>query len=115
MQKLHVRTVPLHEQPRRIAHQEGTRSFLVTTTQAMLGTLDATDALRLVDDQTFETLDIFKLDVYEMACSVASVLLSDDGAEYFAVGTASVPPEELEPSKVKAAYFPCHSSNHGQY
>ena len=37
IQKLHVRTVPLHEQPRRIAHQESTRTFLVTITQAMLG------------------------------------------------------------------------------
>ena len=38
-QKLHVRTVPLHEQPRRIAHQESSRTFLVTITQAMLGKL----------------------------------------------------------------------------
>jgi DNA damage-binding protein 1 len=101
MQKLHVRTVPLHEQPRRIAHQEGSRSFLVTTTQAMSGVVEAADSLRLLDDQTFEVLDIFKLDVHEMACSAASVMLSDDGAEYFAVGTALVPPEELEPSKVR--------------
>lgn len=33
-QKLHIRTVPLHEQPRRIAHQESTRSIAVTTTKA---------------------------------------------------------------------------------
>lgn len=37
IQKLHVRTVPLHEQPRRITHQESSRSFLVTITQAMMG------------------------------------------------------------------------------
>lgn len=67
----------------------------------MTGITEATDALRLLDDQTFEVLDIFKLNIYEMACSTASVMLSDDGAEYFAVGTAFVPPEELEPSKVK--------------
>ncbi len=33
-QKLHIRTVPLHEQPRRIAHQDSTRSYAVTTTKA---------------------------------------------------------------------------------
>ena len=33
-QKLHIRTVPLGEQPRRIAHQETTRTFAVTCTQA---------------------------------------------------------------------------------
>jgi DNA damage-binding protein 1 len=25
IQKLHIRTVPLHEQPRRVAHQEATK------------------------------------------------------------------------------------------
>ena len=53
-----------------------------------------------MDDQTFETLDVFKLNVHEMACSVTSITLDDDTNEYFAVGTALVPPEELEPSKV---------------
>jgi DNA damage-binding protein 1 len=33
IQKLHIRTVHLHEQPRRIAHQEATKSLVVTTTQ----------------------------------------------------------------------------------
>jgi DNA damage-binding protein 1 len=29
IQKLHIRTVPLGEQPRRLAHQEASRSFVV--------------------------------------------------------------------------------------
>ena len=37
LQKLHIRTVPLGEQPRRIAHQEGSRTFAVTCTQATMG------------------------------------------------------------------------------
>ena len=37
MQKLHVRSVPLHEQPRRIAHQEATRTLAVICTQATMG------------------------------------------------------------------------------
>lgn len=31
IQKLHVRTVPLHEQPRRIAHQESTKTYGICT------------------------------------------------------------------------------------
>jgi hypothetical protein len=31
IQKLHIRTVPLGEQPRRLAHQEATRTFAVAT------------------------------------------------------------------------------------
>ena len=31
IQKLHIRTVPLGEQPRRLAHQESSRSFVVLT------------------------------------------------------------------------------------
>ncbi len=37
IQKLHIRSVPLHEQPRRIAHQESTRTFGVCTTHALIG------------------------------------------------------------------------------
>ena len=61
---------------------------------------EPTDSLRLLDDQTYETLDVFKLNVHEMACSIGSLKLSDDSAEYFAVGTAYTLPDELEPSKV---------------
>lgn len=109
IQKLHVRTAPLHEQPRRITHQESSRSFLVTITQAMMGIQDPKDSVRLLDDQTFETLDVFKLNVYEMACSVSSMKLSDDTAEYFAVGTALAPPEELEPTKGRILLFQVHN------
>ena len=34
IQKLHIRTVPLGEQPRRLAHQEASRSFAVLTSPA---------------------------------------------------------------------------------
>jgi DNA damage-binding protein 1 len=38
IQRLHVRTVPLNEQPRRIVHQASSRTFLVGITAALLGT-----------------------------------------------------------------------------
>lgn len=37
IQKLHIRTVPLHEQPRRIAYQDSSKSFALLTTQALSG------------------------------------------------------------------------------
>ena len=46
IQKLHVRTVPLHEQPRRITHQESSRTFLVNITQAMMGKKDSSICLQ---------------------------------------------------------------------
>jgi DNA damage-binding protein 1 len=65
--------------------------------------------VRLLDDQTFETLDVFQLDVYELACSASSMKLSDDTAEYYAVGTAYSPPEELEPIKGRILLFQVHN------
>ncbi len=59
LQKLHIRTVPLNEQPRRIAHQESTRTLCVTTLKMRI-TSEGDEAedhfVRLLDDQTFETL-----------------------------------------------------------
>jgi DNA damage-binding protein 1 len=37
IQKLHIRSVPLHEQARRIAHQEETRTFGLITIANMVG------------------------------------------------------------------------------
>ena len=59
IQKLHIRTVPLHEQPRRIAHQDASRTLCVTTLRSRI-TDDGEEAeehfVRLLDDQTFEVL-----------------------------------------------------------
>ena len=43
IQKLHIRTVPLGEQPRRLAHQESSRTFAVLTSpsQGPTGALPA--------------------------------------------------------------------------
>lgn len=100
IQRLHVRTVPLNEQPRRIAHQASSKSLLVAITSALLGLADHVDSVRLIDDQTFETLDVFKLGADEMVCSVFSGNLANETMEYYFVGTAFTPPREPEPSKV---------------
>ena len=59
------------------------------------------DQLRLIDDQTFETLEVMPLQRYEMACFCISTTLSDDPTPYYIVGTAYAIPDEQEPSKVK--------------
>ena len=65
-----------------------------------------TDSIRLLDDQTFETVSVHKLPQHELACSINSVKFTDDPSEYYVVGTAYVMEEELEPSKVGSC-VPC--------
>ena len=56
--------------------------------------------MRLLNDQTFETVGVHRLSQQEMACSVNSVTFRDDPSEYYVVGTAYVLPDEMEPCKV---------------
>lgn len=62
------------------------------------------EQVRLVDDQTFETVDVLPLHHYEMACSCASLTLADDPNPYYVVGTAYAIPDEQEPTKVSASH-----------
>ena len=55
--------------------------------------------MRLLDDQTYETVDRFQLDPNELACSICSTSFADDPGVYYAVGTALTEPEESEPNK----------------
>lgn len=45
---------------------------------AGLPATDATDVVRLLDDQTFETLDRFVLGPNELACSLGSMSFAND-------------------------------------
>ena len=56
--------------------------------------------MRLLDDQTFETLDRFQLDNYEQACSLVATSFADDSTPYYVAGTAFAMPDEQEPTKV---------------
>ena len=106
IQRLHVRAVPLGEQPRRLAHSPTTRTLAATIDG---GGGDAVapappDAVRLFDDATYETLDRVSLDVGEVACSITCVPSFDSGPEgregpFYAVGTAYSHPGEAEPSR----------------
>lgn len=60
--------------------------------------------MRLIDDQTFETVDVLPLHRHEMACSCVSLTLADDHNPYYVVGTAYAIPDEQEPTKVCADF-----------
>ena len=89
IQRLHVRTVPLGEQPRRLAHQSETGTLAVTVDGGAGSSIGENstppDCVRLLDDATFEPLDRFSLERNEVACSIASVELgggdNDNGGE----------------------------------
>ncbi|EFJ48849.1 UV-damaged DNA binding complex subunit 1 protein, partial [Volvox carteri f. nagariensis] len=105
IQKLHVRAVPLGENPRRIAHHEGARMLGVLTMR-----LDSDGSersfLRLLDDTTFDVVASYALAPGEMPCSLAAWPGSSNGTAAvgalnacFLVGTAFIVPEEPEPTK----------------
>jgi len=112
IQKLHIRTVPLGEQPRRIAHQDSTRTFLVGCLKPSAGGGAMSDAeevmacsLRLLDDQTFDTRSTFPLGANEDFTAVLSTLFAEDTRQYFVVGTAFILPDEPEPSSGRLLVF----------
>ena len=78
------------------------KAILVTTTNSFMG-YDSNDGdrIRLIDDQTFETLDTFQLMPDEMACCATSILLEEEDKEFFAVGTAFNPRSSSEPTCVR--------------
>lgn len=107
IQKLHIRTVPLHEQARRICHQEPTRTLGITTVKytQVNGEEVEQNFVKLLDDQMFEIMSTFQLDMYENGCSIISCQFSDDPAVYYVVGTAYALPEETEPTKGRILVF----------
>jgi DNA damage-binding protein 1 len=113
IQKLHIRTVPLGEQPRRIAHQEATRTFAVCCFKLAAGMDGAagggeegsTSVVRLLDDQTFDTLCSHPLEAFETVCSVISTSFAEDARSYYVVGTAYAHPDEPEPTRGRILVF----------
>jgi len=114
IQKLHIRTVPLGETPRRICHSPLLKAFCVLTvnTHFEKGEEVETNMIKLVNDQTFEILDSFVLPQTESVCSVITMTFLqsneidvDNSKAYFVVGTAFVLPTEAEPSKGRILVF----------
>ena len=105
IQKLHIRQIPLGEQPRRICHSMKTGTFAVVTClfhvdESTGGEEIETNYVRLVDDQSFDILDGFALEDFEQGISATRCIFqSDEETDYFVVGTAFALEDEPEPSR----------------
>lgn len=112
IQKLHVRTVALGEQPRRIAHHPAGRTLAVLTHRTEPdGEVRA--HVRFLDDTTFEVVASHTLAPREDVCSLAALphpcpppppgqqgpAAGELQPAVFVVGTAVINPEEQEPSR----------------
>ncbi|KAG2617083.1 hypothetical protein PVAP13_3NG178222 [Panicum virgatum] len=107
IQKLHIRTIPLNEQARRICHQEQSRTLAFCSFKYNQTSMEESEThyIRLLDHQTFEFLSTYPLDQYECGCSIISCSFADDNSVYYCVGTAYVIPEESEPTKGRILVF----------
>jgi len=109
IQKLHIRTVPLEEQPRRLCHLESVRLFALLTVAIETGPSGdemETNAVRLLDDTTFEMHARFPLQQQETACSLLWTTFAGEAAgSFLVVGTAFVLPDEPEPTSGRILIF----------
>ncbi|KAL9676917.1 hypothetical protein QQ045_005139 [Rhodiola kirilowii] len=106
IQKLHIRSIPLGEHPRRICHQEKSQSFaLISMKYQSSAEEPEMHFVRLLDDQTFDFVSSYSLDPYEFGSSILSCSFADDNNAYYCVGTAYVLPEENEPTKGRILVF----------
>ncbi|RYH30097.1 hypothetical protein EON65_06255 [archaeon] len=105
IQKLHVQTIPLGEAPRRIAHCASLRAYCVATEQVVQGEHGEESVSRVLffDDSSMSLITAFKLELLEQALAVIACKLDDKF--YFAVGTAQIVNEEIEPSKGRVLIF----------
>ena len=103
IQKLHVRTVPLGEQPRRIAHQQSTKTFMVLTQNEENNS--SGHFVRLLCSTGYETKSSYKLKEFENDGAVCSLSFENDPNEYYVVGTAFTVPEEVEPTRGRILVF----------
>lgn len=92
VQKLHVRTERLGEQPRRLAHVESVRAFgLLCLAVEYSATGESTERsfVRLLDDQTFERLACFELQPQETGCSILYTHFADGAAASTATASSA--------------------------
>ncbi|KAG5189499.1 hypothetical protein JKP88DRAFT_353064 [Tribonema minus] len=104
IQKLHIRTIKLGEQPQKIVHHEGARLFgLLTCREEEDG--DEVGYMRFLDDTTFDEVHHLALDPCEMGCSATVVNFSGVEKALIIVGTAYVRADEYEPSAGRLLAF----------
>eukprot|EP00658_Telonema_sp_P-2_P017812 TRINITY_DN16947_c0_g1_i3.p1 TRINITY_DN16947_c0_g1~~TRINITY_DN16947_c0_g1_i3.p1 ORF type:complete len:699 (-),score=194.23 TRINITY_DN16947_c0_g1_i3:207-2303(-) len=112
--KLHIRSFPLGEQPRRLCYHDSAGLVGVCTLQT--AAVPETSSFKLFDDLNFEQLASFDMHSdhaagsYEAAIScIAMRFDSEPETEYFVVGTALHHPDEVEPKEGRILVFSVHN------
>lgn len=106
IQKVHVRTVPLEESPRRIVYSATHGIYAVLTEKTTENEHGGESRSRILFfNEAFESLGLFELEYLEQA--MALTLCTFEGADkpHIVVGTAQVVAEELEPSRGRILVF----------
>uniref|UniRef100_A0A383VG15 DNA damage-binding protein 1 n=1 Tax=Tetradesmus obliquus TaxID=3088 RepID=A0A383VG15_TETOB len=91
IQKLHIRTVPLGEQPRRIAHQPGSRSLGVVTISTPAGANPSDigrSYLRVFSDSSFDLLASYQLGPQEIPTAITSMAFGSSSSSTAAAAAA---------------------------
>eukprot|EP01094_Clydonella_sp_ATCC50884_P028366 TRINITY_DN848_c0_g1_i1.p1 TRINITY_DN848_c0_g1~~TRINITY_DN848_c0_g1_i1.p1 ORF type:complete len:1089 (-),score=323.39 TRINITY_DN848_c0_g1_i1:272-3538(-) len=113
VQKLHVRTIPLREMPRRIAYQASSDRYCVLSVRFEFsdGQEQEKHMVHVLDGTTMDIVCSHELKEGENVCSVASASFEGDSSDYFVVGTADVVPGEPEPRKGRILVFRCEGAS----
>ncbi|CAG9461183.1 unnamed protein product [Pedinophyceae sp. YPF-701] len=103
IQKLHVQTVPLGCQGRRIAHDPASHTYCVAALPD--AERDTTGELILLEDQLFEERHRVRLCPQEDAQSLVLCRFDGESAPFYCVGTAVIDSAEEEPKQGRIAVY----------
>ncbi|CAI2170756.1 4366_t:CDS:10 [Funneliformis geosporum] len=107
IQKLHIRTIPLNEMPRRIFHQECSNTIGILTTRPVpdpeTGIQEHLSFFKVLDDQSFE---------FHCLTSVKFDHEREEAPEYYVVGTSFAFPNETEPFRGRILVFHVDKVDH---
>ena len=119
VQRMHVKAIPLGEQPRRVAHLRASRTVVVATEGPRLSpSISAAaapeaveaGALRIFDDASFVPLGAaFELDPHEVVTALAVVSLG--GESHIVAGSAYLIDDEEEPSRGRIIVLAVRGTN----
>lgn len=116
IQKMHVRTIPLEEGPRRIAYSPEHGVYAVLSEKTIENEHGGECRNRvLFFDEAFEQIGAFDLDYLEQGCSLTVCQFTDSPKPHFVVGTGQVVAEELEPSRGRILVFDIASGDTKKY
>lgn len=119
IQRLHVRKIPVPggEMVRRVVHHPAHRAYVLATVRYDVhdatGDESESCSVQLLDEVSFELLDVYRLQTHECAESVAVVNFGGDSKSYIVVGTGYLLPTELEPSRGRVLIFEAETTLSG--